>query len=76
MATRKQRSTTKAEIIDTDIERVVKYGKDQYRNITNEFYVFEAYEGSGYYFAESEKLNDNFKQHWIFNYDNNRWEIV
>lgn len=44
MSIRKQRSTTKIEIIDTDIERVIKHGKDKYRNSTNEFYVFEAYE--------------------------------
>lgn len=74
MAVRRQRATTKNEIIDTNIDLVIKDGKTKYRHNTDEFYIFETYKGSGYYFAESEKLSDNYIQHWKFNIS--KWERI
>ena len=75
MAVRRQRATTKSEVINTDIDLVVKNGKLKYRNDTDEFFIFETHKSSGYYFSDSNKLNENYLQHWKFNYDNNRWKM-
>lgn len=74
MTVRKQRATTKNEVIDTDIKKVIKYGKAKYRFGTDEFFIFETREGSGYYFADSSELNGKYVSHWKFNGNINRWE--
>ncbi len=74
MAVRKQRATTKNQIIENDIDVCVKKAKLKYRHYTDEFFIFETRSGSGYYFPDRDRLNDYFIQHWKFNYGRNRWE--
>jgi hypothetical protein len=76
VAVRKQRATTKSMILEKEITGAVRRGKLKYRDEPGEFYIFEAYEGAGYYYAESSKLSNNYIQFWKFNFDNNRWECL
>ena len=76
MGVRKQRATTKDMNVDNNIDTVIKKGKLYYRNYTNEFYIFETCENSGFYFPDSSKLNDKYIQHWKFNDELGKWQIV
>lgn len=75
MAVRRQRATTKSEVVDNDIKKVINDGKSRYRHGTDEFFIFETRKGSGYYFADSSELNGDYEQHWKFNFNSKRWEM-
>jgi hypothetical protein len=76
MAVRKQRATTSSEIMENDIDIAIKKAKQRFRGV-KVFYILKYttyYFASGYPDIDKTTNQEIYKEKWVFNEYNKRWE--
>jgi hypothetical protein len=82
MAVRRQRATTSKEIMEKDINIAIKKAKQRFR-YSKTFYILdysnnenECYFASGYPDIDKITKQEVYKEKWVFNIDNKRWDSI